>query len=250
MKPPIALQLYTLRDALANDFAATIRQVAAMGYAGVEPAGFAGSTPQAAAQLFRELGLTVCAAHSPLPLGADEKPVIEAAQLLQSPRLVCAWQPPELFQSLDGIKRVSDMLNAASVVAQAAGISLGYHNHWFEYASLGGRLAADILCENLDDAVFLELDVYWIKAAGQDPAAIVRQQGKRAPLLHIKDGPAIQAEPMTAAGTGVMDFSAIAAAANAEWWIVELDSCATDMLQAVQQSYTYLTTNGLAYGKN
>jgi len=117
MKPPIALQLYTLRDALANDFAATIRQVAAMGYAGVEPAGFAGSTPQAAAQLFRELGLTVCAAHSPLPLGADEKPVIEAAQLLQSPRLVCAWQPPELFQSLDGIKRVSDMLNAASVVA-------------------------------------------------------------------------------------------------------------------------------------
>ena len=142
------------------------------------------------------------------------------------------------------------MLNAASVAAQAAGISLGYHNHWFEYASLGGRLAADILCENLDDAVFLELDVYWIKTAGQDPAAIVRQQGKRAPLLHIKDGPAIQAEPMTAAGTGVMDFSAIAAAANAEWWIVELDSCATDMLQAVQQSYTYLTTNGLAYGKN
>ncbi|MEY4233701.1 MAG: hypothetical protein RL635_668, partial [Chloroflexota bacterium] len=44
--------------------------------------------------------------------------------------------------------------------------------------------------------------------------------------------------------------SAIAAAANAEWWIVELDSCATDMLQAVQQSYTYLTTNGLAHGKN
>ena len=76
MTPPIALQLYTLRDALAIDFATTIRRVAAMGYAGVEPAGFAGSTPQAAAQLFQELGLTVCAAHSPMPLGADEKPVI------------------------------------------------------------------------------------------------------------------------------------------------------------------------------
>ncbi len=69
MTKPIAVQLYSLREALATDFDGTIRRVADIGYAGVETAGFAGTTPQHAAELFRSLGLTVPSAHSPLPLG-------------------------------------------------------------------------------------------------------------------------------------------------------------------------------------
>ena len=64
MTAPIALQLYTVRDALAKDFNGVIQQIADMGYIGVETAGFPGTTPQAAARLFKDLGLTVCSAHS------------------------------------------------------------------------------------------------------------------------------------------------------------------------------------------
>jgi len=56
---------------------------------------------------------------------------------------------------------------------------------------------------------------------------------------------------MTAVGKGVLDFPAIIAAADPnvlDWLIVELDSCGTDMTEAVQDSYTYLIENGLAAG--
>ena len=38
----IALQLYTVRDETAHDFKAVVRQVAKMGYVGVEFAGYGG----------------------------------------------------------------------------------------------------------------------------------------------------------------------------------------------------------------
>jgi hypothetical protein len=72
MTTPIALQLYTLRDLLAQDFEGTMRKVSAMGYVGVETANMFGGSPASAARLFRELGLTVSGAHSALPLG-DQK---------------------------------------------------------------------------------------------------------------------------------------------------------------------------------
>jgi sugar phosphate isomerase/epimerase len=252
MTLPIALQLYTVRDALAKDFTGVVKKIAEMGYAGVETAGFSSTTPLAAAQLFSDLGLSVCGAHSPLPLGDQKNQALETLAALKCKRLICAWQPPEKFATEDGIKRVCDTLNEASAVAQANGVSLGYHNHWFEYGLVGQRLAAEVMLEHLDPAVFLELDVYWIKTAGRDPAEVVRQRGRRAPLLHVKDGPARRDAPMTALGEGVVDLPAVIAAAqgSAEWLVVELDHCATDMLEAVQKSYTYLVSRGLGHGKH
>ena len=64
----------------------------------------------------------------------------------------------------------------------------------------------------------------------------------------IKDGPCTEKDAMVAAGVGVMDFPSIfeAAAGNVDWAIVELDRCATDMLEAVAKSYRYLA--GLLQG--
>ena len=98
------------------------------------------------------------------------------------------------------------------------------------------------MAELLEPDILFELDTYWIKTAGVDPAKIVKEMGKRSPVLHIKDGPAMKGVPMTAVGKGVMDFPAIFAAAkgNLEWSIVELDACATDMFEAVEASFCYL----------
>jgi sugar phosphate isomerase/epimerase len=87
MPAPIALQLYSLRELLAADYAAGVRKAAEIGYAGVETAGFPGTTPQAAAQLFQELGLTVCSAHSPLPLGDKQAEVLDTMAALGCSRL-------------------------------------------------------------------------------------------------------------------------------------------------------------------
>jgi sugar phosphate isomerase/epimerase len=108
----------------------------------------------------------------------------------------------------------------------------------------------DMMLEDLDPDVFLEVDVYWVQTARQDPVQVIRRLGSRAPLLHIKDGPCQIEEPMTALGEGVVDIPGVVAAgaASTEWLIVELDRCATDMLEAVRKSYQYLVGKGLARG--
>ena len=251
MSSPSALQLYSLRERLSADYAAGIRKVAEIGYAGVETAGFPGTTPEAAARLFQELGLTVCSAHSPLPLGDKQAEVLETMAALGCTRLVCPWKPQELFASLDGIRQVCDELNEANVVARAHGLTLSYHNHWAECARVGGRPAYEIMLDRLAPDVLLEVDTYWAKTAGLDPAAMVRKLGERAPLLHIKDGPCVMDAPMTAVGDGIVDVPGIVAAGAGatEWLIVEIDRCATDMLEAVAKSYRYLVGKGLAYGR-
>ena len=252
MTPPIALQLYTLREATARDYAGTLEKVAATGYLGVETSKFAGTTVPAAAKLFQDLGLTVCAAHLPLPLGELQAEVLETMQALGCRRLICASQPREEFQTLDGIQRVCETLNAASAVAQAHGLSLGYHNHWWEFQGVDDRLAYERMCDCLAPEVFFEVDTYWAQTAGVDPASLLGELGPRAPLLHLKDGPAVQGKPMVALGEGVIDIPGLlnASAGQAEWLIVELDECATDMFEAVQRSYQFLVRNGLGRGKN
>jgi len=251
MPAAIALQLYTVRNAIAqSSFAAVLRQVAQYGYSGVEPAGFPGTTPRDAAKLFHDLGLQVCGVHAPLPLGDQQKEVLDTMHAIGCRRLVTGKGPDD-FKTVEGIKTTAGLFNQAAAVAREHGLSIAMHNHWWEFLQVDGQSAFDILLEHLSPDVLLEVDTYWVQTAGADPVAELQKIGDRAPLLHIKDGPCQQGVPMTAVGTGQMDFAAIsrATAKTAQWWIVELDDCATDMMEAVCQSYHYITAQGFAKGR-
>jgi sugar phosphate isomerase/epimerase len=250
---PIGLQLYTLRDALASDFEGVVGQVAKIGYIGVETAGFPGTTPKAAAKLFGELGLTVAGAHLPLPLGDKKNETLETMSALGCRYLICSWLDPKVyFTSLDTVRRACDLLNEAQAVAAQHGLLLVYHNHWSEFEKVDGRFVYQVMLESLDPKVLFELDTYWAQVAGVDAAGVLKSLGARAPLLHIKDGPCLMDAPQVAVGEGRMDFHKVIGAASnaAQWLIVELDECATDMLEAVRKSYQYLTDNGLGSGRN
>ncbi|MCY3779842.1 MAG: sugar phosphate isomerase/epimerase [Chloroflexi bacterium] len=248
---PLAVQLYSLREDLAQDFEATIRSVAEIGYPGVEPFGGMPGGLEATAQLFRELELEVCSSHVPFPDDANKDAVLAIAEAYGLERVCIAMLPPGEFDTIDSIKRACEKLNRAGDFARANGLSLGYHNHWWEYKQLNGCATLELMLDELDDSLFLQIDTYWVAVGGLDAVDVVKQAGARAPLLHLKDGPIDKDGNMTAVGGGEMDVPGIvqASAESAEWHIVELDRCATDMLQAVRDSYTYLTSNGLARGK-
>ncbi|MEA3337383.1 MAG: sugar phosphate isomerase/epimerase [Chloroflexota bacterium] len=249
MTLPIALQTYTVRDLLEDDFEGVMRRVAGIGYAGVETTfTIPGTTLANAAATLRDLGLEVVSAHVPLPLGDDKNAVLDYVATFGLDHIV-AMKGPEDFESSDTIRRVCDLFNEAQAVCAANGLELSYHNHWWEFLDIEGRNAFDIFLECLSPAVNIELDTYWVQAAGIDPESIVRQLGDRAPLLHIKDGPAKRDVPQLAVGDGVLDWAGIIGAADeAQWLIIELDHCATDMLTAVEKSFDYLVAKGLGHG--
>jgi len=248
---PIALQLYSIRDLLTQDFEAGIRKIVTLGFAGVETAGFAGTSATKASALFKEVGLAVSSAHGPLPLGENKNKILDDLAALACQRLISAHLPPEQYQTLAGVFEACDRLNEANAVAVENGLSFGVHNHWWEFQPVEGRYPYEVWLERLDPAIFFEVDTYWVKTAGLDPVAVIRQLGQRAPLLHIKDGPATIEAPMVAAGSGVMDIPSLvqAGAGHTEWLVIELDRCATDMLTAVEESYRYLVEEGLGHGR-
>jgi sugar phosphate isomerase/epimerase len=110
------------------------------------------------------------------------------------------------------------------------------------------------LLEHVDPKVFFEIDTYWAKTGGVNPAKVVADFGKRTPFLHIKDGPAIKGDKayeQVPAGSGTMDFLSVVKAGSSKirWMIVEFDEYAGNIFEGVQSSYTYLTKNDLAKGK-
>lgn len=249
MTSPIAIQLYSLRDAIGTNMTTVFEQLAEIGFVGAEP--FGGMDHATAAPLLKTLGFEVYSIHSELPLGEATSRVLTNAEAYGVKELVYPWHAVEAFTTIDGIKQLADTLNAAAKVAQENGLQLAYHNHDFEFVMVEDQVAFDVFVEHLDPSINLEIDTYWVHVGGQDPVTVIKRLAERAPLLHMKDGPGNREDAMLALGTGVMDFPAIVEAAgdHAKWMIVELDRCDTDMMAAVEQSYHYLTEAGLAHGR-
>jgi sugar phosphate isomerase/epimerase len=249
MPAPIALQLYTVREQLAKNFRDVVTRIAEMGYVGVEPAGFPGIEPDEASDLFADLGLEVCSMHTQLPVGKQKNEVIEVAKELEVTRIISSTGRDN-FASMDEVKKLCDRWNQASAIAAENDLELGLHNHWWEFTEVEGRSGFDLLIENLDPAVFFQVDTYWVNTGGGDSVEVLEKLEDRAPLVHIKDGPCDPQADMQAIGEGKMDFPPIVEASKgtAEWLIVELDRCATDMIEAVEKSYSYLVGEELARG--
>ena len=250
--PRIGFQLYTVRDAIEVDAAGTLDRVAGMGYTAVETAFWPeGMTTAQAGQLLRDTGLSVFAAHIEIPTGEHRAAVLEAAEAYDCDRMVWhGWPEDERYRTMDGIKELADIYNEAYAFCQANGLQFGLHNHWWEFEPIeDGVLPFYEIRPLIDPGIFFEIDTYWAKVAGRDPAEVVRDFGAHAPLLHIKDAMVLSTEgPMVAAGSGLQDFPAIAEAGKGhiQWMIVEMDDCETDMFEAAAQSFAYLTENGLA----
>lgn len=250
MIPQIALQLYTLREALENDFPRTLANIAQIGYRAVETAFLPEHiTVAQAAKMIQDAGLQVISSHCELPEGDQLDDVLEAMTAYGSSYLVWhGWPEDPDYSSLEGVRRLADRYNAVNDLVRKHGYSFGLHNHWWEMSEVEGKIPHYLLRDLLDPSIFFEIDTYWTKTAGLDPAQIIAELGARAPLLHIKDGPTGALSNMVAAGEGIMDFPAISQASEgaAKYWIVELDRCETDMLRAVERSFRYLTDMGLA----
>ena len=247
---PISIQLYTLRDAAAKDLVGVLKKVAAIGYKAVEFAGLYDHKPKEVRKVLDDLGLVASSAHVGVPTAESKGEIVDTAKALGY-SLVITSRGPDDFKTLDGIKRTAEEFQKGADLVKAAGLHFGYHNHWWEMSKVDGRLGLERLLEAAP-GMFWQADVYWAANFGKvDVPALVAAHKRRIPVLHAKDGPLVQGQPHTAVGKGKMDMPKVIRAADPKvlrWVVVELDECATDMVKAVEDSYTYLTGKGLAEG--
>ena len=242
---PLSVQLYTVRDLMAEP-RAVLTRLAEIGYGAVEPYDIL-TDPTGFRALVDELGLKVSSAHAPV-LGDQSEAVFAAAKTIGTDTVIVPHLDPARWADADGIASIAKDLNAAAEKAADQGLRVGYHNHWFELeSSVDGRHGLEVLADQVSDDVVLEVDTYWAQVGGADVPALLKRLGDKVRYLHVKDGPAKNREDaMTAVGGGVMPVAEILAANPAvEWHVVELDRCDTDMVTALADSYTYLSTSGV-----
>jgi sugar phosphate isomerase/epimerase len=206
----VALMLYSVRQAAEADFESTLRQVAALGYDGVELFDLHGREPAEVGRWLGDLGLVAVGRHAGLgEIEARLAELADEARLLGWRRLSISWvDPAELGDAT--LARIE----AASAAARSEGLELGYHNHDAEIEQ--GFL------DRLPPGVFVELDTGWTWYAGADPVDYLG----RGPLVHIKDFRARGEHSFCPVGDGAVDFERIvpaAVSAGAEWLIVEQD---------------------------
>jgi sugar phosphate isomerase/epimerase len=254
--PKIGLQLYTIRKKIEQDFDGTIRKIAEIGFEGIETYALPGNvTLEHAAKVFRDAGLTIFSMHTELPAGDKKDGVLKMADAYKCDLAIYpGWPQGEKYKDTAATQHMVEVYDEASAFLKGRGLRFGLHNHWWEFEKNDGIYPYYYLLEHASKDIVFEIDTYWAKTGGQDPAAVLKRFGTRAPLLHIKDGPAQKGERAYAqvpAGSGVMDFPAIVKAGgkNIKWMIVEFDEYDKDIFDGVRQSYSFLTKKGLARGR-
>jgi sugar phosphate isomerase/epimerase len=263
--PVIGLQLYTVRDAMGTDPLGTLQKVARIGYNSVENATYTGTEKfygmDAATykKVLNENGLVANSGHYRLgeeqEKGADVKGTIlhdwqravDDASAVGLKYMVCAYLSTYERGDLDHYKKLADIFNKAGETCKKSGIQFCYHNHDFEFQVQNGVFPYDIILEKTDkNNVKMEVDLYWIKKAGQDPLALFQKHPGRFPLWHVKDMSKEADQSFAAVGTGIIDFKTIFQhkdQAGMKFFFVEQDKCPGSPFDSIAQSYKFIKTN-------
>jgi sugar phosphate isomerase/epimerase len=264
-KPLIGLQLYTVRDFMQKDPLGTLAQVAQIGYNSVENATYTGSEKFYGmdAVTYKKVlinnGLVSLSGHyrlgEEMDKGAivngtilhDWQKAIDDASAVGLKYMVCAYLSDQERGTLDHYKQLADIFNKAAEACNKSGIQFCYHNHNFEFEAQNGVFPYDILLDRTDkDLVKMEMDLYWIKKAGQDPLAMFQKHPGRFPLWHVKDMSKEADQSFAEVGNGIIDFKTIFKhkdEAGMKYFFVEQDKCPGSPFDSISQSIKFIKAN-------
>ncbi len=137
---------------------------------------------------------------------------------------------PVDMRNPEGLAPFAEGMSTAARTLKAAGISLGYHNHSFEFEPVGDKLLMEhLMAMTADAGMWAEIDTYWVQHGGGDPAAWIRKVAGRIPMVHFKDMGVLEGEQaMREIGEGNLNWLAIidaCKAAGVKYYTVEQDHC-------------------------
>ncbi len=235
---PLGLQLYSVREQLAEDYPGTLKTVASLGYREVEAAGFFDKPPAEVKSALQAAGLKCVSAHySASQMGEHLLEILDFHKQLGTVEyIVCSFPgfPPgnkaaslphhsqlDAF-TLDVWKWNAGQFNAWARVVKDQGFKFAYHNHTMEFRPQNGTVPFDQLARETDPAlVAFELDCGWVQVGGGSPEHYLHAYANRSKMQHVKDfaqapGHSTIADPPPAAelGRGTSKYREILAAAK------------------------------------
>jgi sugar phosphate isomerase/epimerase len=251
----IGVQLYTVRSVLPQKPAETLRAIESIGYREVE-ATYAGLDQIWPALEATHLKPVSCHLDSTMVTKGSEDDLARALESLKKRGFsyaVFPYLPPNERGGLEAMKTLAAKLNRAGEKARAAGLGLCYHNHAFEFEPMEGSMPGHVLFHGLDpELVNLELDVFWLSVAGQDPVEMLQQMAGRVPLVHLKDkasgtetryNESVPRTTFKEVGNGVIDWAKVlqaAETAGVKHYFVEQDQTPGDPVDSLRQSFAFL----------
>ncbi len=190
MSVPIALQLYSVREDCAKDLLGIIRQVAAMGYDGVEFAGYHGNSAEAIKTVLDETGLKAEGTHTPWTAFDDENfdATVALHKTLDCQFAIIPWIPEENRKTSEACKATAVRLTEIADKLRPLGLRTGFHAHAGDMEMLdNGKCAWDIFAENTPEDFILQYDTANGVAGGADPVKPISDWPGRNASLHLKE---------------------------------------------------------------
>jgi sugar phosphate isomerase/epimerase len=230
-KIPIAVQRYSIRGAGKANFDDALAKVAAMGFKGVEFAGYYGyaDKPRELNKRLKALKLKAAGTHIGLETlqGDALKKTIDFHKTIGCKYLIVPGNAA--FTDPEKSKGLADTFNALAETLKPYGMSCGYHNHTREFAKDGGRTYWDLFAERTTKDVILQQDCGWTFAAGYDPVEYVRKYPGRTKTTHFK--PTVRKEDVgkkAILGQDAVDWRAVYEACaykgGTKWIVVEQET--------------------------
>lgn len=231
-KIPVAIQLYSLRDVISKDVSGTLKKVAAMGYQGVEFAGFYDLSGEALRKMLDDFGLRCASAHIGLDAleGDNFEKTVAINKALNNNSLIVPGA------DLANLSKTIERFNAAHARAKTCGMRVGYHNHTREFEIDNGKTKFERIFEATPNDFLVQIDIGWAACAGQDVPALLRKYARRIETVHVKEFSPTDKTAVVGEGQvkWLSVFDLIEKETAAKWYIVEQEQFAVGPMESVK----------------
>lgn len=230
-KIKIGVQLYSLRGMMKDEksVANVFKQVKAMGAEVVQLSGGCKLPAETFAKISKDYDLPICITHDPVDRIENDLDKLAEEHLIYGCKNMGVGMMPVKYRTgkKEDIDKFVFLLNYAAEKLKKYGMTVAYHNHWFEFNEIEGRLIYDkLISDTLPEVQFIP-DTFWYKFKQIEPDFYIEKLSGRINTLHLKDYKKTLGVPVfRAVGRGIIDFGRVlktAEAAGVENAVVELD---------------------------
>lgn len=246
---PVALQLYSVRHDAANDLPGVLRQVAHMGYEGVEFAGYYGHSAEDIKTMLDDFGLKAAGTHAPMPslLGDELQKTIEFNKIIANKYLIVPGMPKEMRQSRQAWLQTAELFNKLAHELKDHDMLVGYHNHTIEFVEMDGELPWDTFFGHTKKEVIMQFDTGNAMHGGASLLDYLRRYPGRSLTVHLKEFSATNEKALIGEGDipWVDVFEACETIGATEWYIVEQESYPFSPMESVRKCRENLKAMGV-----